>query len=289
VETTGSPWNADAAEVVIWSAHNPAFDQDRAMEASGLTAVGDVLYTVAEKYGAALRLAPGDPWTAEVVPLDVPPLTELEGVAHRDGVLYMCDEKHAAVYRVPLDPAGDGGQLSASPLTLEGVAVSGGKIGLEGVAVGADDRLFLLLERSREPDGGCVSVIYPMDIGEHELVAAGAPLVLDLEDCNWRLTGLELRDGRLVGLKTRYPGEEYQIVEIDPASGEWSVLMDITELARALEEEGWGNNLEGVAIGPGGDLFMISDNAVTDISRTPEPPPGRDRTLLLRLPAAETP
>jgi len=124
-----------------------------------------------------------------------------------------------------------------------------------------------------------------MDIEESSLRARRDSFVIELEDCNWRLTALEYEGGRLLALKTRYPGEEYELITVDPVTGEWSRVLGLTELARGLEKQGWGNNLEGVAVTDAGDLYMVSDNAVTGVARTSAPPPGDERTLLLRLPA----
>jgi len=283
-------WDPGAAEVIEWQSSSPEFGQGRALEASGLTSTADHLYVVSEKYATLIQLDVAAGYRAEPIPLAVPEGSELEGVAFHRGALYICDEALAAVYKVVLDDeaalADRDAALPAAPLTLEGITVRGSKIGLEGVAVDPRGRLYLLLERTGSEAEGCESVIYQMDIEERSLRAVNQPFLIELEDCNWRLTALEFKSGRLLALKTRYPGEEYEVIAVDPVTGEWSIVLELTELARGPEKQGWGNNPEGLAVTDAGDLYMISDNAVTDVARTPLPPLGDERTLLLRLPAA---
>lgn len=284
-------WDLDRAEVLRWIADDSGFDQDNAVEASGLAASGRFLYATSEKYAALLQIDPQRRHAARVLRLAVPPLSELEGVAFAADRLFLCDEAHAAVYMVELEDEAtaatrpDDPLLAVVILQLDGIDVAPGKIGLEGLAVTADgNRLFVLLERSKINDGACVSTIFAARLDGERLVAEGEPLVIRLEDCNWRLTGLVLDDDRLLALKTQYPGERYQLIEIDPINGRWRVVLDLTEYARAIEREGYGNNLEGLALTANGDLYLISDNAETGITDDPYPPPAKERTLFVRLP-----
>ena len=113
------------------------------------------------------------------------------------------------------------------------------------------------------------------------------PLEIPLEDCAWRLTGLAWWGERLLALKTQYPGERYEVVAIDPFSGDHRVVVELTELLRSLEREGWSNNVEGIAVASDGALWLVADNAVTGVIDDPLPQRTDNRTLLLRIPAAE--
>ncbi len=217
---------------------------------------------------------------------------ELEGVAWHDESLYLCDEAHAAVYRVDLgDATRLVPKLAAVELPIEGIDVAGGKIGVEGIEVSADGRyLHLLLERSGDPTTGCVSRLWVLRIDGDRLVAEGTPVDIPLEDCNWRLTGLAWMDGRLLGLKTQYPGERYEIVEIDLMVGTYEVVQDLTDYLRGVRAEGWGNNVEGIAIDSDGALWLIGDNAVTGVidERVPAARPMRGRCFV-RIPKRSDP
>jgi len=284
-------WDPGRADRLAWRSEIPVFSPDHALEASGLAASQRFLYLASEKYATVLQVDLEQALTARELPLEVPAHSELEGVDLRNGHLYVCDEAHAAVYRFALGDesrfmAGAVGErLPATALRLVGVEVGGGKIGFEGIAVApGGERLYLLLERRGDPSTGCSSVIYPLQIRQESLRLDGDPIVVLLDDCTWRLTALELCGGRLLALKTRYPGEEYVLLEIDPSSGDWWEVFDLTELARALPAEGWGNNLEGMAVGLDGRLYLVSDNAATDTVSDPLPPPTTERTALLGLP-----
>ena len=288
--TTQAPaglWNPARAEVLTWRPDDPNFTQDRALEASGLALTDDALVATAEKYARLLFF--DAELEARVVEVGVPRYAELEGVAWHEGALYLCDEAHAAVYRVDLGAATVGvPKLAAVELPLEGLEVAGGKIGVEGIEVSRGGGfVHLLLERSGEPATGCVSRLWSLRIEPDRLVAQGSPVDLPLEDCNWRLTGLAWMGERLVGLKTQYPGERYQVVEVDPATGATTLLQDFTGLLRSVRADGWGNNVEGIAVAADGALWLIGDNAVTGVIDDPYPPLTDEKALLLRIPRVE--
>lgn len=283
-------WDPERAEVLHWQVDDPAFAQDRALEASGLAATSRYLYVASEKYASVLQVDPAGGWTSRVLTLAVPPGSELEGVAVVGSTLWVCDEAHAAVYVAELGEgeAAVGATLSVRGLELDGVGVRGGKVGLEGLAVAPDGvTVFLLRERRGVEWTGCSSTIYRLRAESGRLVASDPPIEIGLEDCTWRLSALELWRGRIFALKTRYPGEEYLVVEVDPESGRWWPTCDLTALARRLAAEGWSNNLEGLALTADGDLFLVSDNAVTWDAAPGGPPPARERTLLLRVPRVD--
>lgn len=300
VETTPPlpTWEVERAEIIRWQADDPAFDQNHALEASGLAAAGGRLYVAAEKYSRLLVMdAASDP-EARVVQLALPPHVELEGVALSNRELLLCDEAHAAVYQVSLasvreaavdDGTGAGGRrLPARELKLRGVTVRGGKIGFEGIEV--DPRtgdVLLLLERSSAPGGGCVSTLFRLRRLDDSLVLRGRPVNIELEDCAWRLTGLAWWGSTLVGLRSQFPGERYEVVTIDQLTGDATVVLDLTETLRSLRLEGWGNNVEGIAFADDGALWLVSDNAVTGVIDDPQPAPAQELTLLVRIPPAD--
>jgi hypothetical protein len=284
-------WDPARAEVVRWISDDPSFAQNFALEASGMAGSGPFLYISSEKYSRLLVFDRSAGNRVGVVRLDVPRHAELEGVAvSADGLLF-CDEAHAAVYE--LAPAGEDVIAAARntlpvevrELDLVGVAVRGGKIGFEGIETDpATGEVLLLLERSGDQESGCVSRIYRLRRDGSTLVARGDPVVVSLEDCAWRLTGLAWWKGRLIAIKTQYPGERYEIVAVDLESGATVVLLELTDLLRTLGAAGWSNNIEGMAVTPDGALWLVADNAVTGVIDDPLPPAIDVRTLLLRIP-----
>jgi len=284
-EAVGPQWDLDQVEILEWQADDPAFSQDRALEASGMAIVDGRLVVSVETYGRLLVIEPEPPFDARVLRLEVPVYSELEGVTVSDDTLYICDEAHAAVHAFELTGEAPTGPIPTTQLPLRGVDVRGGKIGFEGVALSDDTSiLYLLLERSGADEPGCVSKIFRMRIGEDALTVVGEPLIIDLEDCNWRLTGLELWGGRLLALKTQFPGERYEVISIDPFSGEWRVVLEMTDLLRSVRADGWGNNVEGIAVDDAGTLYLVGDNAVTGRVDEAEPPATDERALFLRIP-----
>jgi uncharacterized protein YjiK len=298
---TGRPplprWDVSRAEILSWRVADPEFNQDYALEASGLAAADGLLYVASEKYSRLLLMEAATDPVARVVELAVPAHAELEGVAVTQREVLLCDEAHAAVYLVPLrslsrvaavDAAPRGRRLPVRQLKLRGVSLRGGKIGFEGIEV--DPRtgdILLLLERSRDPDDGCVSKIFRLRRTNDELVLSRRPIEVELDDCAWRLTGLGWWGNELIALRTQFPGERYEVVLVDLESGGAKVVLDLTEPLRSLGNEGWGNNVEGIAVTDDGALWLVSDNAVTGIIDDPRPPQTDELTLLLRIPLAE--
>ena len=285
------PWDVARAEVVRWQSDDPSFGQDYALEASGLAASEHKLYVPSEKYARLLLIDPEADPRARILRLEVPGRSELEGIAVVDGGVLLCDEAHAAVYEVTIGDDNreaadvEGEPLVARELPLDGVDVEGDKIGFEGIEVDRNNtRVYLLLERTETDAGGCVSRIYRLRRQRERLTADRDPLDIELPDCTWRLTGLAWWGERLIALKTQYPGERYEVVAVDLATGAARVILDLTVLLRALEKEGWSNNVEGLAVTGDGALWLVSDNAVTGIVDDSTPPPSGSRTLLLRIP-----
>ncbi|MEE4271502.1 MAG: esterase-like activity of phytase family protein [Thermoanaerobaculales bacterium] len=286
LRSAGEPWDVSRAENLVWHPDDEGFSQDHALEASGLAIVGGVLAATSEKYARVLFINPTADLETRVVELGVPVHAELEGLAWREGSAYLCDEAHAAVYRVDMGvetrllP-----KLAAIELELEGIEVEGGKIGVEGIEISLDGRhLLVLLERSGDPETGCVSRLWQGRLEGDRLIAEGDAVDIPLEDCNWRLTGLAWDGDRLLGLKTQYPGSRYHIVELDAATGGTTLVQDLTDYLRSVRDDGWGNNVEGIAVDADGALWLIGDNAVTGVIDDPYPPETDERALLLRIP-----
>ena len=285
------PWDVARAEVIRWQSDDPSFGQDYALEASGLAASEHKLYVPSEKYARLLLIDPEADPRARILRLEVPGRSELEGIAVVDGGVLLCDEAHAAVYEVTIGDYNreaadvEGEPLVARELPLDGVDVEGDKIGFEGIEVDRNNtRVYLLLERTETDAGGCVSRIYRLRRQRERLTADRDPLDIELPDCTWRLTGLAWWGERMIALRTQYPGERYEVVVVDIATGAARVMLDLTVLLRALEKEGWSNNVEGIAVTGDGALWLVSDNAVTGIVDDPLPPSSGSRTLLLRIP-----
>ena len=289
-------WDLSRAEVVTWRATDPAFNQDHALEASGLAAAGGKLYVASEKYASLLVVDAATDTEARVVRIAVPANSELEGISATQRELLLCDEAHAAVYSVNSDAvsaaaaddeASGERRLPVRALKLRGVAVRGGKIGFEGIEVDPrTDDVMLLLERSQVHGGGCVSMVFRLRRLEDSLVLRGRPIEVELADCAWRLTGLAWWGGQLIALRTQFPGERYEVVSINVLTGAATVVLDLTELLRSLVLEGWGNNVEGIAVADDGALWLVADNAVTGVINERVPPPTDQLTLLVRVPVA---
>jgi hypothetical protein len=258
-----------------------------------MAASENLLFVTSEKYGHLLLVHPAESGRARTVQLAVPRYAELEGVALGTGSLFFCDEAHAAVYQLVMD---DEQELMESPsdgrrplfeLALEGVGVRGGKIGFEGIEVDDDGTIYLLLERSGAEETGCVSRIWTLQRSNGSLRSEVDPIDVQLEDCNWRLTGLAWWGDELIALRTQFPGMRYEVITVDLETGDTAVLLDPTKLLRILSREGWSNNVEGIAISADGALWLVADNAVTEVIDDPLPPRGQERTLLLRIPASK--
>lgn len=286
-EAPTGPWDVARAEELTWHPDDEHFTQDWALETSGLAFTPEGLVAPSEKYARLLFF--DERLEARVVALGVPRHAELEGVAVHGDSLFLCDEAHAAVYRVELgDATRDLPKLAAVQLPIEGIDVEGGKIGVEGIEVSPDGSFVqLLLERSGDASTGCVSRLWLLRLEDERLVAEGTPIDLALEDCNWRLTGLAWNGDRLLGLKTQYPGERYEIVDIDRMAGSFEVVQDLTDYLRGVRAAGWGNNVEGIAIDADGSLWLIGDNAVTGIIDEPYPSRTDEKALLVRIPRVQ--
>jgi hypothetical protein len=287
------PWDVDRAEVIEWRSGDPAFDQDFALEASGLAVLDGDLLVPSEKYGRILVIEPDSDFAATAVPLGTPRYAELEGVAVAGDHLVLCDEAHAAVYEISAEAvagfveAPSSQTVEARQLALEDLGVTGGKIGFEGIEINPrNEGIYLLLEREGNAGTGCVSKIFSLRHGTDRWVSDAEPLVVELDDCFWRLTGLAWWGERLIALKTQFPGERYEIVAVDLSTGDSTVVLEMTPLLRSLGGAGWSNNVEGLAVADDGSLWLVADNAVTGVIDDPEPPRIKSRSLLVRIPPA---
>jgi hypothetical protein len=76
------------------------------------------------------------------------------------------------------------------------------------------------------------------------------------------------------------------VIQINPKNREWRVVLDLTDFLRSVANQGWSNNVEGIAVAQDGSLWLVADNAVTGIVDDPLPPRADQKTLLLRIPPA---
>lgn len=276
-------WNLAGARFLQWKADDEDFDQDHAIEASGMAADGEILWIASEKFAHLLKLN-SRTLEARVEAVDLPPFSELEGITvdQKHGML-ITDEAHADIFVLR------GGSQPRS-IDLTALGIHGGKEGIEGIASTNDgrDRVFLLQERSRVSKAQCASTVFPLRWEGDQLIADGPKLISPMEDCNWRLTALEYYRGKLLGLKTRFPGPRYQLVMINSRNGELTQLLDLDALIDKAEAEGWHGNIEGFAITADETLWIVSDNAMTKNRGLEAPPMSRRKTLLLRIPAYPT-
>ncbi len=289
-ETNGPWWDVNRAEYLVWDADDPSFQQEMALEGSGLVAHEGKLLACSEKYAHLLRIDP-ETLQAEALELGLPKFAEIEGVTVDGGEILLCDEANAAVWVGDFSDVSSNGRIDLRRLNLDGLSLSGGKLGVEGITVspGPSREVFLMLERSGKPDQGCRATIFRLVRLGEALENHGNPLVIPMEDCNWRLTGLQFWNGHLLALKTRYPGERYEVVEVNTMSGELTTVLEMTDLLVGVRDKGWGNNVEGLTVTEDGALWMISDNAMTHKIERSKPALARDKTLLLRLPPLNLP
>ena len=286
----GPWWDVERAEILVWEADDPSYQQTRALEASGLVAHDGALLAASEKYAQLLRIDP-DTLRVETLAMDLAPFAELEGVAVDGGEILLCDEANAAVWATEVPDRQADGSLAMRRLELVDLNLSGGKLGVEGITIadGPPREIFLMLERSGGIEDGCRATIFILARQGNQLTAKAEPVLIALEDCNWRLTGLQFWNGRLLALKTRYPGERYEVVVVDRETGDLTTVLEMTDLLMAVREDGYGNNVEGLTVTADGSLWLISDNAMTDRALTADPPPGDDKTLLMRIPPLNLP
>jgi len=278
--TTLPQWDLSRAEFLQWTADDPAFDQDHAIEASGMAAEGNNFWIASEKYARLLRLDSRN-LRVRVEKIDLPEFSEVEGITlDSEHGLLMTDEAHAEIFVI-------GGDNRPHPVDLSSLGLQGDKDGIEGIASTNDgsERVFLLLERSRIAPEDCISTIFLLRWDQDRLLSTGKHIILPLEDCNWRLTALEYFRGHLLALKTRFPGPRYELISVNPRTGEMKTLLDLDRLIERAEAEGWHGNIEGMALETDGSLWIVSDNAMTHRVETEIPPVVRRKTLLLMIPA----
>ncbi len=286
----GPWWDVEQAEILVWQADDPAFAQEMALEGSGLVAHDGMLLAASEKYAQLLEIDPAT-LMVQTFAIDLPQFAEIEGITVDGRELLLCDEANAAVWAAELPTETTSGKLGVRRLELVGFELSAGKLGVEGITVdqGPPREVYLALERHGAKAEGCRATIFKLSRQGDQLMPSSAPLVIPMEDCNWRLTGLQFWNGRLLALKTRYPGERYEVVVIDRKTGSLTTVLDMTDLLIGVRDDGWGNNIEGVTVTEDGSLWLVSDNAMTDKARTVKPPPARSKTLLMRFPPLHLP
>lgn len=153
--------------------------------------------------------------------------------------------------------------------------------------------VYLLDESDPLPPDRCTGRLYVTTLNALETGAAAPQRTVDLAlpDCDWRYSALHAsslgQGGYLLALRTRCVWnaeneeceEEAYVVELlDPAAT--PAVVSSYRLARTTVN--WwrmanvSRNLEGIALGPDGALYLVSDNRWR-LNRQP-------KTLLLRIP-----
>ena len=163
-EERGPWWDVGRAEILVWQADDPSFEQDRALEGSGLVAHDGWLLAAAEKYAQLLRIDPST-LTVQTFAMDLPRYAEIEGITVDGGEVLLCDEANAAVWVTGLPGTNADAVLKMRRLEMVDMELSGGKLGVEGITV-ADDttrEIFLMLERSGTDGEGCRATIFKLN------------------------------------------------------------------------------------------------------------------------------
>lgn len=285
-------WNFKAVEALVFP------NQEKEREFSSLVADSDSLYLIAERVGVVLRLEhPVSPYsTFEEVSLWAREGAQYEGAALVGGYLLVLDEYSKEEEGVPpllvkVSLGSPGQRIEAYPLRLDGLDCRDGDC-LEGLAV-TGGRLYILDERDRLATGACAGRLYSMSLAELESGSfeGAASFELPLPNCQWRYTDLHAASigerPYLLALKSRCyrsrptlecDEDEYAVELINPEAGPTVVSSYHFPEAtmRWWRRASVSRNLEGITVGPGGDLYIVSDNLW--------PQGGTVKSLLLRVP-----
>lgn len=285
-------WDFDAADALAFAT------QDKEWRFSALASDDKSLYLIGEREGRLLKLGyPVSPrgrfdelalWGREGA--------DYEGAALAGDSLYLLDVPSGPansdpplVVKVSRDKPDERG--SAYPLSLPGLDCRGGQC-LSGIAV-AQGAVYLLDEQDVLPGGGCAARLYTTTLGGLEAGGSGGAqaLSLPLPDCHWRYTDIHpLYVGErlyLLALKTfcatSREGSECEddayAVEIINPQGATKVVSSyhFTEAAvRWWRMADVSRNLQGLAIGGDGALYIVSDNRWEG--------DRRPKSLLIRIP-----
>lgn len=286
-----SLWNLKAAESVVFPL------QGREREFSGIAADGESLYLVSENRGKLLKLSfpVGLSSKYEENKLWLREGGEYEGAALRGGYLYLVDE-HAdpeagvspMIVKFALDKPEE--PVATYPLRWTELDCRSG-LCVEGLAI-VGDTVYVLDERDELPGGGCVGRIYVTDLASLES-GKGSPARVDLPlpDCDWRYTCLDstvvnertylltLRKRCVWNSETEECDNDEFVVEMLDLAASQPVVSSYRfpesnvvwwRLAKVAR------NLEGITVGPDGDLYLVSDNRWFQ--------DRRPKTLLLHIP-----
>lgn len=285
-------WNFKALDSLTF------MDQEKEREFSALASDSDALYLISERRGKILRaIYPVGPtgrfdelalWTREE--------GEYEGAAIVGEHLYLVDERSdpgqdVAPLLVKVRLRSPEEQVASYPLRFTGLDCAKGDC-FEGLAV-YGGKVYLLDELDHLPGGGCAGRLYVTTLAALEAGSLSQPasLSLPLPNCQWRYTDVYPTPiGErvyLLALKTycswnqeaKECDEDQYVVELIDPEVEPKV---VSSYHFPEVQVGWwrmanvSRNLEGIAIGPDGSLYIVSDNRWTN---------GRQlKSLLLRIP-----
>jgi hypothetical protein len=285
-------WNFEGVQSLVFA------NQQWEREFSSLATDAESLYLISERTGKLLRIAfpVGTRSEFEEKTLWRRKGGEYEGAALQAGRLYLVDEhadraENASPSVVAISPQTPAEPLSVWPIRWAGLDCDGGRC-LEGIAV-VGQTVYLLDERDPlEPDR-CASRLYVTTLKALEGGAAAPQRTIELAlpDCNWRYSDLHaaslgertyllaLRTYCVWSAENESCDENAYVVEIlDPAATP-PVISSYRFPEATVQWWRMANvsrNLEGIALGPDGALYLVSDNRWVH-GRQP-------KTLLLRIP-----
>lgn len=285
-------WNFEDVQSLVFP------NQQWEREFSALATDTEALYLISERAGKALRLVypVGPDSEFKERSLWLRKGGEYEGAAIQGGRLYLVDEhddrgENVSPALVTLLLQNTAEPLSVRPLRWDGLDCDGGRC-LEGLAV-VGQTVYLLDERDHLPGGQCTSRLYVTTLNALE-TGAPAPtrtIELALPDCDWRYSALHAapvgRRTYLLALRTRCVwnaetescDEDAYVVELLNPAATPTVVSSYRFLETTVRWWRMANvsrNLEGIALGPDGAIYIVSDNRWFQ-GRQP-------KTLLLRIP-----
>jgi hypothetical protein len=292
-------WDFSQARPVHFSVDNSEFSQDKEIEASGLCADDEAVYLLCENPAGInlitiVRIAiTGEaPYSATVLqyPYDGPDTRQFEGMTLHNRTFYIAyeqgrsDETAAAGFL--MQPQNGGTPRDYCPMPTGWQVVSTGRgrnvWGFEGMAVG-NGNLYIMDERDRLPEDAA----YPERRDRTMLYAIPEPQSAELPDVPTRRLALEppgpagTRDQRLTDIYAAtldkrgvilaagsYGGSDRQwhyslhAYDVQTGASLAEYVLPIADWAKQGDPDGdrLATNLEGMTLGPNGDLWLVTDN-----------------------------
>ena len=312
-------WDFDHAAPVHFITDNPDFAQEKEIEISGLCADDAAVYLLCENPADGNRLTilrvpvtGTNPYPATVLqyPFDGPADRQFEGMTLHNGMLYVAYEQGrsdetamSGFLAQPLDGDEPPRDYTGMPDQWGVVTVGRGRNvwGFEGMAVGGG-RLYIMDERDRLPPGKPWAerrdrtLLYAVPDPDGRPLPATPELRLKLEPPGQP----GLRDQRLSDiLYTELSGQpvilatgsynqdrqwHYELRAYNADTGALLArhILPIPDWARQGDPDGekHATNLEGLTLGPDGDLWLVTDNGFHTWD---------GNTLLVRVPRRNAP